>query len=99
MYDRTGSLFRDNLKRISVTNDSYYTNMVRYIHFNPVLHQFCNSHWEWKFSSIHSLTSSRNIPLERRELFEWFGGKAQFMAFHQHIQRDEFDHLKQFLLE
>jgi len=35
-YGRTGRLFEESFKRIHVDNDVYFTNLVFYIHFNPL---------------------------------------------------------------
>jgi REP element-mobilizing transposase RayT len=73
MYERRGSLFLDNLERKSVRHDEYFTNMVRYIHFNPVLHGFVDMPSQWKFSSFISFYSNKRSSIHREDIFEWFG--------------------------
>ncbi len=99
MYDRRGSLFLDNIKRISIRNDDYFTNMIRYIHFNPVLHGFAEKPYQWKFSSIHAYQSEKKSLVRRREVIEWFGGISGFQQFHQSIQKDEFENMNHLILE
>jgi len=99
MYDRRGSLFLDNIERISINDDEYFTNMIRYIHFNPVLHGFTETPEKWKFNSIHTYYSEKRSSVSRRDVFEWFGGPGQFKQFHQHIQKDEFDAINHLILE
>jgi REP element-mobilizing transposase RayT len=41
--DRRGSLFTVNLKRKRVNNDAYFTQLIHYIHYNPVHHGFVES--------------------------------------------------------
>jgi putative transposase len=99
VYDRRGSLFLDNIKRISVNDDDYFTNMIRYIHFNPVLHGFSDSLLQWKFSSIHAFFSEKRSLLCRQDVLDWFGGKEEFEKFHQSVQEDEFDAIRYLTLE
>lgn len=99
MYNRRGSLFLDNIQRIPVCDDDYFTNMIRYIHFNPVIHGFTNTSFQWKFSSIHAYFSDKRSIIRRPEVIEWFGGCEEFKNFHQTIQEDEFDAIKHLTLE
>lgn len=99
MYNRRGSLFLDNIQRIPVTDDDYFTTMIRYIHFNPVLHNFVTRPDRWKYSSIHSFLSDKRTLIHRNFVFEWFGGKESFKRFHQSIQEDEFDMIKHLTIE
>jgi len=94
MYERRGSLFLDNIKRIPVRDDDYFTNMIRYIHFNPVLHGFTDNPYRWKFSSIHAYLSDKRSMICRKDVLEWFGGQEAFRKFHQIIREDEFDVIK-----
>jgi putative transposase len=91
MYECRGSLFLDNIKRIPVRNDDYFANMIRYIHFNPILHGFSDTAFQWKFSSIHAYFSDKRSILHRQDVIEWFGGSEEFMKFHKTIQEDEFN--------
>ncbi len=99
MYNRRGSLFLDNIKRIPIQNDDYFTNMIRYIHFNPVLHNFTDDLHLWKFSSIHSYHSDKRSLILKQDVFEWFGGANEFKKFHKSIQKDEFDSMKHLIYE
>lgn len=99
MYNRRGSLFLDNIKRMPIQNDDYFTNMIRYIHFNPVLHNFTDNLHQWKFSSIHSYHSDKRSLILRQDVFEWFGGASKFKKFHQSIQKDEFEAMKHLTYE
>jgi len=99
MYGRRGSLFLDNIKRIPVEDEDYFANMIRYIHFNPVLHGFTDNPHQWKYCSIHTYLSDKRSILQRKEVFEWFGGPEAFKQFHQSIQEDEFDAIKHLTIE
>ncbi len=99
MYNRRGSLFLDNIERISIREDDYFTNMIRYIHFNPVLHGFSSTPEDWKYNSIHSYYSEQRSFVCREDVFEWFGGAGPFKKFHQSIQDNEFDAINHITLE
>lgn len=99
MYNRRGSLFLDNIQRIPVTDDDYFTTMIRYIHFNPVLHGFVDRPVNWMHSSVHSFFSEKRSLLDRSFVLEWFGGIAFFKKFHQSIQLEEFDEIKHLTIE
>jgi REP element-mobilizing transposase RayT len=81
-FKRKGGLFLHNLNRKEVTNDTYFTTLVHYIHFNPVHHGFCRQVHEWTFSSYHSFLSNKETKLSRQEVLQWFGGVAPFRTFH-----------------
>lgn len=83
MYERKGSLFLNNLNLKKVESNHYYSKLVHYIHFNPVHHGFCKSPEDWKHSSYHSFLSEKASRLKREEVTSWFGGKSEFIDFHQ----------------
>ena len=53
MYDRKGKLFLLPFQRKPVTNSWHFLNTWKYIHYNPVRHQFTQDPYAWPFSSIH----------------------------------------------
>ena len=83
MYDRKGSLFLDNVKRKKIGEESYFTAIVFYIHYNPIHHGFAKRIDTWKHCSYNSLISDKPTLLRREDVLEWFGGKDSFIAFHQ----------------
>jgi len=99
MYGRRGSLFLDNIQRIKVADDDYFATMIRYIHFNPVLHGFTDNLFQWKYSSIHAFYSEKRSLISREEVTEWFGGIEPFKHFHRSIQQEQFDEIKHLTIE
>jgi REP element-mobilizing transposase RayT len=81
-YGRTGSLFEEPFRRIEVSNDSYFSELVRYIHFNPQKHGFTRDFTQYKHSSYHELISEENTRLDRETVSECFGGMNGFHSFH-----------------
>ncbi len=53
-YGRSGHLFQDRYKSEAVSDDSYFLNLVRYIHQNPVKAGLAASAGEYAYSSYHA---------------------------------------------
>lgn len=82
MYKRLGGLFIDNMKRSVANTESDFRNFVWYIHKNPVHHYLTKTIGDWKFDSYNTLISNVSTSLLRDELLNYFGGKDQFIVFH-----------------
>ncbi|HUG33662.1 MAG TPA: hypothetical protein VMJ90_02745 [Anaerolineales bacterium] len=82
-YGRTGSLFEERFGRIPVTNDSYFTTLIFYIHYNPQKHGFVDDFRDWKWSSYHALIGIEETTLKRDEVLSMFDGRKGFEKFHQ----------------
>ncbi len=93
-YNRKGALFLDFTKRIAVREESYYTNLINYIHQNPIRHGFCKNIDEWIYSSYEACLSDKKTKLKRDEVVDWFGDKADFKKFHQDNLADLNDDLE-----
>lgn len=83
MYNRKGSLFNRPFKQKEVTNDTYFTKLVHYIHANPVHHGFVKTIEDWPFNSYHTFLSEKNTLLKRNEVLDWFNGRQEFKRFHE----------------
>jgi len=86
--DRTGSLLQKNFKRILIDKEEYLLHLVWYIHNNPVHHKICNRLDVYKWGSYNRILDDRPSKLMKKEVFELFGDKQQYIQFHQ---RDEID--------
>lgn len=82
MYDRKGSLFRANFKRKEITSEDYLTNIIFYIHHNPLHHGFCEHIEDWPHSSYHAVISDKLTRIKRKEVQDWFGSKEELKSFH-----------------
>jgi REP element-mobilizing transposase RayT len=82
-YGRTGSLFEERFGRIPVTKDSYFTNLIFYIHYNPQKHGFVDDFRDWEWSSYHALVGTGQTKLKRDEVLNMFDGLRGFEEFHQ----------------
>jgi putative transposase len=80
---RKGSLFNPNFKRKLVETDEYFTQLVYYIHANPVHHGFVKDLSAWNYSSYHAFLSHKQTNLQRDEVLNWFGNVDSFKTFHE----------------
>jgi len=83
MYQRKGSLFVPHFKRKEVSSDRDLTAFAHYIHSNPVHDGFVKSIHLWKWSSYHTLLSTKSIRVAREETIVWFGNMDGFLSIHQ----------------
>jgi len=95
--NRSGSLFQKGFKRIRIEEDSYFTNIIHYIHNNPIHHGFVNSYNEWNYSSYNSIISEKPTLVGRSEVLEWFGGREKFIDFH--LKNIKFEKIDKYLFE
>ncbi len=83
MYKRRGSLFTPNFKKNEINSDTYLTNIIFYIHRNPVHHGFTNKIKDWPFCSYLIALSEQDTFLNTKEIIDWFGSKNAFKQFHE----------------
>ena len=88
-YNRHGSLFEKPFRRIEITHEKYFRNMVYYIHNNPVKHGFVEDMVEYPWSSYLSLISIKPTKLQREAVIGWFDSKNNFKLFHQENQEEK----------
>jgi len=86
MYSRKGSLFIPNFKRKPITDDTYFTQLIAYIHNNPVHHGFCNDLLDWPYSSLHAYLVDKPTKLNKKYLEKWFGDRESLLDFHRQLQ-------------
>lgn len=82
-YGRTGSLFQEKFGRKLITNENFFLEIIFYIHSNIQKHGLSNDFTTYPYSSYLSLISSKPTSLQRDELIDWFGGKEEFVRFHE----------------
>lgn len=85
-YGRTGSLFEETYNRKEVDSEAYLKRVIAYIHANPQQHGFCNDFSEYPFSSFHDLQAGWETELNRKKVWDSFGGIQGFLAYHADYQ-------------
>jgi putative transposase len=80
---RTGSLFQKNFKRREVKDDAYFSQMIYYIHRNPLKHKIFKDFENYPHSSYQTILSDKPSKIKRNEVLDWFGNKEAFIDFHK----------------
>lgn len=74
MYKRKGNLFSRTFKRVNILKDSQFTQTLIYIHANAQKHKIVDNFLHHKWSSYHSIVSTKPTKILRDEVLDWFGG-------------------------
>ncbi|WP_420632243.1 transposase [Candidatus Leptofilum sp.] len=82
-YGRTGSLFQRKFKRKPADDLGYRMRLVVYIHANPIRAGLCTHFEEWPYSSYRAILSDQETAVQRETVLQWFGGREDFIAFHE----------------
>jgi len=80
--NRNGGLFTRPFKRKRIDKEGYYSQVIRYIHHNPVKHKLTADYSTYNWSSYPAILSDKPTKLQRDCVLEWFGGKKAFEEFH-----------------
>ena len=83
MYSRRGSLFIPNFKRIEITDNTYLTTVIVYIHHNPLHHGFTTEWKKWRWNSYQTILCEKSTSLRREEVLKWFGNMDEFLKLHR----------------
>jgi len=84
-YFRYGSLFQKPYRRIEISSDEYFKQLIFYIHYNPQKHEITNNFRHYEFSSYRLLLSGNNIILNDPEGLGWFNHDAsEYLNFHNY---------------
>ena len=82
-YNRHGALFERPFRRKWVNYDTYFQNLIVYIHNNPVHHNICDHPLEYAWSSYLSCVVDKPTKLKRQEVIEKFNDVENFKYVHQ----------------
>jgi len=91
---RKGALFERPFKRRKIDNEKYLKNIIHYIHYNPVHHEFTDDLKEWKYSSYNSFFTKKKSLLKREEVIEWFDNLENFIFIHNKEADENIDILE-----
>lgn len=96
-HQRFGALFEKNFKRKHVDNEMYYTNLIVYIHNNPIKHGFVEHTLDYPWTSYLSISSTKPTKLMRDNVIRCFDNIENFK--HQHgVKAEEYEKLIQYLI-
>ncbi|BDD06657.1 hypothetical protein [Aureibacter tunicatorum] len=69
-FHRRGSLFIEGFKRKSIDNMNYFLNVLKYIHQNPVNHNFVLDSINWRYSSVKEYLLEKEIITSQKWMNE-----------------------------
>jgi REP element-mobilizing transposase RayT len=84
-YKRIGTLFQTPFKRAEINDEFYLSRLIYYIHANPQKHNLISDFRDWKWSSYNRILLDTDTKLKKQEVSDWFGGKAEYLKFHDEI--------------
>ncbi len=84
-YGRSGSLFERPFKRRKVNADSYFCNLICYIHRNPQHHRIVEDYREYPHSSYRMYLSEKQSKINVKETLRQFDGISNFLIAHQEM--------------
>ena len=79
---RKGNLFTSRFRRERINSDEYLTNLIRYIHLNPVHHGFISDFTNWNYSSYSRIISHTDDYPGKEKVISWFGNVDGFKKAH-----------------
>lgn len=82
-YNRNGSLFIPRVKRKQIMNDNYFSDLIVYIHNNPVHHGFVADISDWGHSSYRGILRENDQIVDVNEILGWFGSLRVFVDAHK----------------
>jgi len=94
-FKRTGGLFQRPFKRKCVMDENYFSNLIFYIHNNPVKHGICDDLRDYPWSSYNIAVSFGKSKFQKDRIIGMFGGREAFIDFHkkEHSLEEVFNYL------
>ncbi len=80
--NRSGSLFQEHLKRISIGEERYLKNLILYVNTNSS-HHAIEDYRVYRYSSYNSFLSEQLTLLKRDEVLDLFGGIENYIYLHE----------------
>jgi putative transposase len=94
-YNRTGSLFQERFGRKVINDSKYFLEVIFYIHSNIQKHGLQTDFTNYPYSSYASLLSDKPTLLQREEVINGFGGRKEFITFHEGNRQIMMEYLKE----
>ncbi|MCD0469232.1 hypothetical protein [Flavobacterium sp. JAS] len=94
-YNRHGALFERPFKRKLIDSKTYLQSVIKYIHYNPVNHGFCQHPIEYPWSSYLTCLSEKPTKLKREKVISIFENIEGLKI--SHTKNENFDSLEEFL--
>ena len=98
-HKRRGSLFEKNFRRKLIDNDKYFSNLVVYIHNNPVFHGFVDHALEYPWSSYPGILSDKPTYIKKQEVLDSFGNTDNFKYLHDYMAEQHEESITHLIIE
>ena len=85
---RSGNLFLKPFRRLEITSDEYFKQLVFYIHYNPLKHKISENFRDYTYSSYKAILANSPTYVNRRKVLEWFKGRTEFVEFHEFMHSE-----------
>lgn len=86
--NRNGSLFQRPFKRKMIHSEAHFSYLCFYIHYNAQKHGWIDDFRQYPWSSYQAMLSNRPTLLKRQEVLDWYGGKEEFINYHNIAERN-----------
>ena len=96
-HNRTGSLFESTFERKLVSSETYFQQLIFYIHNNPVHHGFVDKMNLYPWSSYETIVSNKPTRLKRNDVIALYDGVENFLFYHN--QRHDLNDINNFIIE
>ncbi len=80
--NRKGGLFMRPFKRKNVKDESYFTKLIHYIHYNPIAAGLTEK-YDWEYSSYSAIITDKPTRILRQEVIRSFDDLENFIYCHQ----------------
>jgi putative transposase len=84
--NRTGSLFERTFERKLVSSETYFQQLIFYIHNNPVHHGFVEKLSLYPWSSYETIILNKPTRLKRNDVITLYGDVENFIFYHNQEQ-------------
>ncbi len=93
--NRVSNLFDPKFKRLEIDQHEYLEYLIFYTHYNPEKHGLSNNFKTYFFSSYNALSGQKKTKLNRKLVWEIYGGQEEFLDFHNGMHSE----VKQVIIE
>ena len=97
MFDRRGSLFQKNMKRVEIKNSEYLRNLIIYVNTNSNHHELSDCKL-YKYNSYQALISKSATKIDRNAVLELFDD-VNNLKFMFEKKKDKLDSIKEITFE
>lgn len=90
-YKRRGSLFQRNPRAKNITTENYLIRASRYIHRNPIKHNFVSNILDWEYSSYQKYAGVINSSfINENFILSYFSSKQDLISF-TNVEIDDYE--------